>query len=479
MKNLKFLSVLLLILSSCQKGNEPITFNTGSVIITGQIKNATEKTINIISLDMTGRENHSIRLNNDGCFYFTMDILGSHDNFLSYDNDLVTFSAGPNDSIYLTADGNEFEKTIKFSGDKSKFNQSLLLFFDELGKNIQTQKLFESHRTATPDEFKSMIINFNNNMSRVIDSIKKQIPHEKEAVHWMKSYLKYRCAEELFEFGRNFKGELPIDYYDFVTEYEEHEIGDLKCSQYYEDFIREYYFRYQFSKLNEFSQAQETLSKGKIYEGLNSIFDIVNNNVSDQIAKELILTKICVDIVKYNYKIVDSVYSKYSEIVQNQEYRNLIKQKIKEQTILSKEKRTIQDLITLEFVGKIFSEINEKHKGKVLYIDIWGTWCKGCVMQFPFSNELHDSLRTEPVEFVYLCCKSKKDDWEKSIEKFNLKGTHYLLTDDQYSVFSEEFDYTGFPSYMVIDKNGIIVDSKAKSPSDEKLKEELLALINK
>ena len=88
-------------------------------------------------------------------------------------------------------------------------------------------------------------------------------------------------------------------------------------------------------------------------------------------------------------------------------------------------------------------------------------------------------LKDHPSEFVYLGCKSDQSNWEDSIDKFGLKGTHYLLSEDQYNEFSEQFNLIGFPRYIVIDKYGIIVDEDAKRPSNEDIKAELLTLVNK
>lgn len=381
MKHSKLIIILLLAFIGCRNNEEPINFKKGSVIINGRIDNPTVKTISVISLDvLSGRKQNTFRLNHDGSFFFTVETVGAHDNYLRYNNDLVTFFAEPNDSLYLTAEGGNFERTLKFSGDKAEFNKSFLMFFDEFGNNIN--ELFKNKSDASPSEFKAFITAFNNDRYKAIESIENEIKPEKEAINWMKSYLNYRRAEELFEFGRKYKGDLPSNYYSFVSDYENPAPDDLKCSQYYEDFIGEYYFGYQFGQLDEYKKARNMFSNGKTYEGMNLIFDIIDSNVSNQIAKELLLTKVCTDNVRYDYEAVYSIYNnRYLPLVKTSDFQLLVKQKIEEKAIASRKARTIQDLMELEFIGEVFSEVNENHNGKVLYIDMWGTWCKGCIMQ--------------------------------------------------------------------------------------------------
>jgi hypothetical protein len=102
--------------------------NSGRLVITGQITNAKTKTISVISIELTGREKHSFKLDEAGRFYFAIDVLSPHDNYLIYNNKLLTFFAYPNDSIYIEVDGNDFRNTIKFSGERAKFNQCLSIF---------------------------------------------------------------------------------------------------------------------------------------------------------------------------------------------------------------------------------------------------------------------------------------------------------------------------------------------------------------
>lgn len=212
--------------------------NEGKVVITGQITNARTKTISVISIELTGREKHTFKLDEAGRFYFTIDALSPHDNYLSYDNKLVTFFAYPNDSIYLEADGNNFRKTITYSGQRAKFNSSLLVFHRYLGSFLESNLYFLHQKNSTPNEFLALTNDLKNHMNEKIDSISRHMKPEKAAIDWMYSYVKFKAVEELFQYGRYHKEELPQDYYDFVNDLDEQKSEDLRCSQYYEDFIQ-------------------------------------------------------------------------------------------------------------------------------------------------------------------------------------------------------------------------------------------------
>ncbi len=146
-------------------------------------------------------------------------------------------------------------------------------------------------------------------------------------------------------------------------------------------------------------------------------------------------------------------------------------------TSISNDNLSLSDLIALDEIGDIFSEIKINHPDKVLYIDLWGVWCKPCLQEFPYSEALFQDLKEQnfPIEFIYFGCTSKREKWEGTIAKYNLNGTHYLLNNDQYNILSNKINLTGFPRYLIVDRKGNVNDN-AKRPSQESLKKELVEL---
>ncbi len=208
----------LVILVSCQK-QKTLIFNEGPVIVEGQIENASNKTILISALELTGGVNHVAKIDTNGCFRFSINVLSAHDNFLHYGGDLVSIFLEPNDSLYFSADGSNFEKTIKYAGKNAKFNQSLQMFFVEFRNVLESEKFFEKKRDLAPNEFKAFASDFFGKMDSKLDSITKIVQPDKDAVAWMNAYLKYRLAEDLIEYGKHHEKDLPPDYFDFEIDF--------------------------------------------------------------------------------------------------------------------------------------------------------------------------------------------------------------------------------------------------------------------
>jgi thiol-disulfide isomerase/thioredoxin len=91
--------------------------------------------------------------------------------------------------------------------------------------------------------------------------------------------------------------------------------------------------------------------------------------------------------------------------------------------------------------------------GKVVVIDFWATWCPPCVESVP---ELKDLLKKYPREKLSLISVSADDDdekWRDFISQKHMDWPHYRDAD---RAIEEAFGVHAFPTYLVIDGDGII-----------------------
>jgi len=105
---------------------------------------------------------------------------------------------------------------------------------------------------------------------------------------------------------------------------------------------------------------------------------------------------------------------------------------------------------------KLLNYLSEKHKGKVMYIDVWATWCVPCLEEFKSAPNLHNYFKDRDVVFVNLCLSSNANTWKPTIVKNNVGGENYFLDENESRLFMGNNNLGGFPSYLIIDRNGEI-----------------------
>jgi thiol-disulfide isomerase/thioredoxin len=107
----------------------------------------------------------------------------------------------------------------------------------------------------------------------------------------------------------------------------------------------------------------------------------------------------------------------------------------------------------------------ERYNGRVLYIDVWATWCGPCLEEMKIAPALHKYFAGKEVVFINLCLESSPENWLKTINKDIIGGENYYLDANASKSFRGAYNISGFPTYMLIGRNGQLHASVAR-PSD-------------
>ena len=187
--------------------------------------------------------------------------------------------------------------------------------------------------------------------------------------------------------------------------------------------------------------------------------------------------------------IIEGV-SPTSATATNEEIIALVKQLVKDNDLLNTLSKHI-DLVNKLKAGQPFpalpalTDLNDKEvkyeqlplKGKLLFIDIWATYCPDCRKELPALEALQEDYKTEPITFVSISVDRDKEAWKAMVKEKKLGGIHLYASPETKELFKELYDLRSIPRYMLIDEKGNIINANLPMPSDKNLKELITATL--
>ncbi|MBC7605662.1 MAG: TlpA family protein disulfide reductase [Burkholderiales bacterium] len=113
----------------------------------------------------------------------------------------------------------------------------------------------------------------------------------------------------------------------------------------------------------------------------------------------------------------------------------------------------------------------ESLKGTYVYIDVWATWCGPCRQEIPSLQKVEEQFKGKNVRFVSISIDARKDNekWKKMVADKLLGGIQLFADNDWNSKFVKDYGIDGIPRFILIGPDGTIVNADAPRPSDPKL----------
>jgi len=103
-------------------------------------------------------------------------------------------------------------------------------------------------------------------------------------------------------------------------------------------------------------------------------------------------------------------------------------------------------------------------KGKVIYIDLWASWCAPCRAEIPNFKKLKNKFTgSDKVAFVGIAVSDGDKDWRKALSE---DQPNWLQLYDTSGAVGKSYVAAAIPKYILIDKNGMVVNFNAPAPGD-------------
>jgi thiol-disulfide isomerase/thioredoxin len=132
-----------------------------------------------------------------------------------------------------------------------------------------------------------------------------------------------------------------------------------------------------------------------------------------------------------------------------------------------------------------FSDIEGKsHKlsdyfGKVLYIDLWATWCGPCCMEIPYLEKIVEHYKGDDrVLFISISSDRDRKAWENKINEDKPQWPQFNTSREEDKLLSTQWGVASIPRFLIINADGTINNNDAFRPSSDDFIEKMDAILD-
>ena len=397
----------------------------------------------------------------------------------------------PGYRLFIKENGSDYTIPLIFSGNGAGVNN----YINWVNSNVERIKwasgkgLYELDISGFRQRFDSLQITVNNFHEAYLDSV--ALPSDLVALLRYKMTVKFSAVQQEFKFYKlndlnNRKWEAHAKGEDHLSDHIEKELTTLTDEVPFDSSLMAGSYADYETLLNFYWRNHIDLPIAGALIGSKDFENRMPVLTADRIKKADFVDAVREGLLAFNvdfwlgaYGITpetDSIFSDFKGTYQHSGYLGALNKTYDEFLALAPG-NAAPEFEGLTREGKRVS-INDL-RGKLVYIDIWATWCGPCIAEIPYSTRLQQKLaKEEGIRFLNVSVDSKSSDWDKFLDRNNSwSGIHIVIDPNKIDFLYGAYKLSGIPAYMLIDQDGNIVDLKALRPSDERLERKIRELL--
>ncbi len=401
----------------------------------------------------------------NGCFADTLKVdKGSYS--FSDGNESSAMYLAPGYDLKIKLNTKEFDESINYEGIGSENNNYLAKIYLYNEQN-NLFALLSKKGPMNPDKFLKLQLNYDDGALKIIEEMNfsdKEFEKDQKEIIGLSSLniiLNQLNIDVLTEKGEKLK----------LTKYLLAEFNKLNLSD---------------TLLFESNRTYRAVVNSFFRCGLvakNSVFINAYNNLNTQSLKNDIKNNLSryisfrTDDIDSYFKALNLISKDSSFIAKYTQNYNKIKALSKGNPLPSFEYKNYEGATTS------LADL----KGKLIYIDIWATWCVPCKSQIPYLGKLEERFQNQNIEFVSISIDNPKDEdkWIAMIEDNQMGGIQLIADKAWKSSIVNDYLIRGIPRFILLDEKGNIIDANSSRPmvynskGEEQVNESLIKKIDK
>lgn len=449
--------------ASCKEKSKHYTPTT--TLIEGQIASSDSPVISLL-----GTEEIKAAIDPSGKFIIQAELEKAGFYRLSLSNQSIQLFIVPGDRISLIADQRTWHTSALFKGDHAKENNYLVIY-ENLKTTLQPQD-FQTFFTQEEDDFikaveeRTTLLNDSQQ-----DYQKKNGTFDEFFAEMISEEVAYDAAIMKMNYPFYFEYLLPdsnvilSDTYDSFLQNLEIDSEDNLMVPAYKGFLMKYL---EFKTINDTSD-HETTQNVKKFNSISKLFQSEN-------VKNLLYYSLMQEILETSINDASLVMDKYIQLQTNAKYKEEITTGYNSWSTLLKGKSS-PEITCVTATGKTVSL--QSLKGKLIYIDIWATWCGPCLRELPYLENLQEKYKKrEDIVFVSISIDDDKVAWSTMVKEKNMKGIQLHANTEMHEKIVNNYLINGIPRFIIINKSGNIWNANAPRPSSKEVLNDIeLALV--